>query len=91
MDGQTEFETLCERLGLSEPEEEDYDTLGGFLLDSLGYVPTQGQTPTVDYQGYRFQIAQMDGALPRSVRIWHLPEEMKEENEAETKEKVTKE
>ena len=96
VDGQTEFETLCERLGLSEPEEEDYDTLGGFLLDSLGYVPTQGQTPTVDYQGYRFQIAQMDGALPRSVRIWHLPEEKKEddspeENEAETKEKVTKE
>lgn len=88
VDGQTEFETLCELLGLPEPEE-DYDTLGGFLLDSLGYVPTQDQTPEIDYQGYRFQIRQMDGALPRSVRIWRHAED-RETEEAE-KEEVTKE
>ena len=89
VDGQTEFETLCELLGLPEPEE-DYDTLGGFLLDSLGYVPTQDdQTPEIDYHGYRFQIRQMDGALPRSVRIWRHAED--QETEETEKEKVTKE
>ncbi|MCI8611151.1 MAG: HlyC/CorC family transporter [Clostridiales bacterium] len=68
-DGQTQFELLCDCLGLPAPKE-DYDTLGGFMLDSLGYVPSRDQTPEVLYQGYRFQITQMDGALPRSVRIW---------------------
>ena len=72
-DGQTQFASLCDCLGLPAPEE-DYDTLGGFMLDSLGYVPSRDQTPEVTYQGYRFQITQMDGALPRSVQIWRQPE-----------------
>ena len=44
------------------------------MLDSLGYVPSRDQTPEVLYGGYRFQITQMDGALPLSVRIWKQTE-----------------
>lgn len=72
-DGQTQFDLLCASLGVPQPEEE-YDTLGGFMLDSLGYVPSRDQTPEVLYGGYRFQITQMDGALPLSVRIWKQTE-----------------
>ena len=79
------------------------DTLIIFSADLSHYYPYEtakeldAQTaariaagrPEIDYHGYRFKIRQMDGALPRSVRIWHHAED--QETEEEEKEKVTKE
>jgi CBS domain containing-hemolysin-like protein len=35
---------LNQRLGLSLPEDQDFDTIGGFVLATLGHVPTVGET-----------------------------------------------
>jgi putative hemolysin len=41
------------------PEQEDYETLAGFVLNRLGHIPTAGET--VEWQGFRFEVVDMDG------------------------------
>jgi len=45
------------------PDEEDYDTLGGFVFSHLGYIPKTGHV--FDYANLRFTII---AAEPRSIR-----------------------
>ena len=53
---ETSLEEVNETLG-SNFENEDVDSLGGFLLDRFGNFPVQGQSIVVD--GWRFTIAEM--------------------------------
>jgi CBS domain containing-hemolysin-like protein len=43
-DGRFHIDDLNERLGLQLPEDDDFDTIGGFVLAQLGHVPTVGET-----------------------------------------------
>jgi len=36
--------------------EEDYDTLGGFLIGQLGHIPEEDEKPTIEHQGLLFKI-----------------------------------
>ena len=42
-DGRVPISEVNERLGLSLPEDGDYDTIAGFLLDRFGRVPAKGE------------------------------------------------
>ena len=44
VDGRFHIDDLNERLGLALPEDDDFDTIGGFMLAQLGHVPTVGET-----------------------------------------------
>jgi len=46
-----------EELGLNLPEEEDYDTVSGYILATLGRIPTQGETLYVPGAEVRIQAA----------------------------------
>ncbi len=45
--GTADPEEVMERLGVKLSEERDFDTIGGFVTDLLGYIPQEGQTPAV--------------------------------------------
>jgi putative hemolysin len=45
-----------ESLDLDLPEEEDYETLAGFVLAQLGHLPKQGEG--FDHEGVRYDIAE---------------------------------
>lgn len=47
---------VMEVLGKSLPENQDYDTIGGFVTDLLGYIPEDGQTPIVEWQNIEFSV-----------------------------------
>jgi CBS domain containing-hemolysin-like protein len=47
VDGQTNVDEVRERLGIDVPEGE-YITLGGFILDALGHIPSEGESVHVD-------------------------------------------
>ena len=42
--GGTPVDEVNERLGLAVPEDEDYDSVGGFVLHELGHVPVAGES-----------------------------------------------
>jgi putative hemolysin len=50
---------LDDRLGVSMPAERDYSTVAGFALSVLKKIPETGET--FHFDGYRFEIVDMDG------------------------------
>ena len=54
----------CFRLSLDDDE---YDTIGGYLFGTFGHVPTQGETHDTD--GWRMKVEELDGRRIRSVRL----------------------
>jgi len=62
LDGRLSVSEFCEVLDLRGPASEagvDYETLGGFVMTKLARVPVAGQT--FDYEGWRFEVMDMDG------------------------------
>ena len=59
--GGTPVEDAEEALGVSLRDEESaYDTFGGFVIANLGYIPQDGETPTVTYQNLTVKVLQLD-------------------------------
>jgi putative hemolysin len=52
------------------PEDPAYATVGGFVLDQLGFIPKGGESFT--YGNFRFSIVKMDGKRVARVKIQRL-------------------
>jgi putative hemolysin len=60
------------------PEDPAYATVGGFVLDQLGFIPRGGET--FEFGGFRFTVVEMDGRRVARVKIERsrlVPEERK--------------
>lgn len=59
-EGVTDIEDVENALGISFPEG-DYDTLAGFVISRLGFVPTQNDVDAVvDYSGVVFTVLEVE-------------------------------
>jgi putative hemolysin len=62
VDGMEDYETVCERIGLPEPAEDErgaFTTLAGLIVMRLGRMPRAGDTVT---QGdFDLEVVDMDG------------------------------
>lgn len=65
--GATPVDEVNERLYLELPEDEEYDSVGGFVLHELGRVPTAGES--VEADGARLVVEKMQGNRIERVRI----------------------
>ncbi|MGA2597218.1 MAG: hemolysin family protein [Bryobacteraceae bacterium] len=72
LDGSTTIRDLDNQYGLELPADAGFETLAGFLLFQLGYIPKAGEY--FDYRGRRFTVLQMDRNRIARVRIEKLPE-----------------
>ncbi len=50
---------LADRLGLTLPEDRDYATVAGLVLEILKHLPELGEN--FEEQGYRFEVIELDG------------------------------
>jgi len=50
----TQLDDITEKLGISFPEERDYDSVGGFIYFNLGNIPEQGEK--VYHDGHEFEV-----------------------------------
>ena len=66
VDGGMRIEEANEEMGLKLPEGE-YETVAGFILDLLGYIPKQGQR--LKYQDLRIAITEMKGLKIEKIRF----------------------
>jgi CBS domain containing-hemolysin-like protein len=57
LDGRTSVDDVRDRLGINLPEGE-YVTLGGFLFDAFGHIPSEGEVLSVD--GWELRVTEMD-------------------------------
>jgi len=58
---------LNDELELNLPEDEDYDTVGGFIFSHLGYIPKAGTT--FDYKNLHLTVTSAEPRRVRSIRI----------------------
>lgn len=71
--GTTELDELSKILQIKfEFEEEEYETLNGFLIYKLERIPTEEEKLFVEYGGYRFEILSMDDNMIQDVRVIRL-------------------
>lgn len=62
---------------LDLPEDEDYDTVGGFVFSHLGYIPKTGET--FEYDGIKFTIASAEARRIKRLIIRKPAAEQKPE------------
>jgi len=65
IDARMYIDDLNEEFDISLPEEEDYDTVGGFVFSHLGYIPKTGET--FEHKGLSFTITAAE--TRRIIRI----------------------
>jgi CBS domain containing-hemolysin-like protein len=70
MRGSTPVDVVSEELGTELPDEE-WDTVGGLVLNLLGHVPDEGEV--VRFQELEFRTERVQGHRILSVRITRLP------------------
>lgn len=58
---------LDAQYGIVLPEDPAYATVGGFVLDQLGFIPKGGES--FEHQGLRFTIVEMDGKRVARVKV----------------------
>ena len=54
--GDTHPEDAEEILGIELPKEHNYDTMSAFIVDLLGRIPEEDETPTVKYENVEFTV-----------------------------------
>ncbi|MCL2056636.1 MAG: hemolysin family protein [Oscillospiraceae bacterium] len=60
IDGLTPLEDVARFFGLELEDEDDFDTIGGYILGRLGYIPEGGECPGVPVEGVLFTVRSMD-------------------------------
>lgn len=61
-----------------DEENENYDSLGGFIIDRLGYIPDAGENVSFNYNGYEIKILYIEDNRIKACRIRKLKEENQE-------------
>lgn len=73
IDGITDLEEIEQQIRVKFPEG-DYDTLGGFLISRLGYLPQDGQMNTVEFENLRFTVLNVEERRIGKVKVEILSE-----------------
>ena len=73
IDARMYIDDLNSEFDLDLPEDEDYDTVGGFVFSHLGYIPKTGEA--FDYENVKFTIAAAEIRRIKRIKIQKLPTE----------------
>ncbi len=88
IEGKTPLEELAERFGIVF-EEEEVETLNGFMIRRMDHIPEENERFDVDYKGYNFKVLSVENKMVQSVLVTKLPEQApSEENGAAENENV---
>lgn len=73
IDGSVLVDKINDKFNL-KLEPENYDTLSGFLIEQLGYIPSESEHLTISENGVRFQIIETKEKRIRKVKLTFVPE-----------------
>ena len=82
VDGITDIEEVEEHTGKKFPDG-DYDTIGGYIISVLGFLPQDGEMNEVQFENVKFTVLNVEERRIGKVKVEILPEEKKEEKEEE--------
>lgn len=56
LDGSLDIEEVEKLFNVKLDCDEDYDTIGGLISNTLGYIPNNDETPSIDIENIRFTV-----------------------------------
>ena len=68
VDGTTDLDEIDELVGADIPEG-DYDTIAGFIISQLGFLPKDGDMDTVELDNLKFTVIEVEDKRIAKVRI----------------------
>ncbi len=71
VDARINIDELNSELDIDLPEDEDYDTLGGFVFSYLGYIPEPNEE--FEYDNVRFRITEAQERSVKRLTVQKLP------------------
>lgn len=80
IDGLTPLEELEERFGM-QFENEEFETLNGFLISRLERIPNDDDLFDMDYGGYHFKVLSIENKVIKRVLVSKLKKEKEEQGE----------
>lgn len=83
--GSAEIDDVCDELGIEIPDDE-YNTFAGLILDHLGTVPDDGETPELTIGRMKISVMKISEHRIEETRVLILPEKTSDDSEiGETK------
>jgi CBS domain containing-hemolysin-like protein len=79
LDARTYVDDLNDQYDLKLPEDEDYDTVGGFVFTQLGFIPKAGET--FQYEGLTFTVLSAEARRINRIRIERIAQNMPREGD----------
>ena len=73
MDGSADLEEVAQTLGLEELEENENDTLNGYLISLIDKIPGDGERFEVEANGFVFRVLSVKDKMIRRVEVKKLP------------------
>jgi CBS domain containing-hemolysin-like protein len=67
VDARTSIDDVNDEFEVNLPEDEDYETIGGFVFSRLGYIPKTDES--FDYENLKFTIASAEARRIKRIRI----------------------
>lgn len=83
IEGITPLEDLEEKLHISF-EDEEFETINGFLISRLEHIPEEGEAFDIDYSGFNFKILTVENNMIQSVLVTRLLEKEEQLGEDST-------
>lgn len=66
--GKADLDEVMEQLGCQIPEDQDNDTIGGFVTELLGHIPEEGESATARWQNISFSVIRVSGRSIEKLR-----------------------
>ena len=76
------IDDLNEQVGLDLPEEEDYETIGGFVFGLFGRQPNEGDS--IDYEGVNFVVEKTEAGRVHKIKVTKPSRPQATQDEAQT-------
>lgn len=73
VDARMYIDDVNEELGIELPEDEDYDTIGGFVFSHLGYIPKVGES--FEHNNLRISVTAAGPRVVKKLRIQKKPQD----------------
>ena len=73
VDARTYIDDLNDEFDLNLPEDEDYETIGGFVFSRLGSIPKVNES--FDYENLKFTIASAEARKIKRIKIQKISEQ----------------
>lgn len=74
IDGTTDIEEVGDLIGITFPEG-DYDTLGGYIISRLGFLPSDEEMNSLEFENFRFTVLGVEDRRIGKVKVEILPPE----------------